>query len=240
MTGRLIRLRCRGLVGAGVAALALIIAGAWPVGSVAAQEEVTSQLYRYREYEMATGFYEEYEVRPRRYQPFIPSSGVPRAEIGYSVSGAAVRKRTYLADSHWGIKFYAGRTCIECHPSNAKNNLHVFRLNLTCRQCHGGEPIASVQHYYSPLSPIRRHAYVCAKCHPQAGASFAEYLVHEPDPTLLTTARTFPVLFYAFWIMVALAVATFVVFLPHTALWGVRELFARRGRGGDSEDADED
>ena len=36
-----------------------------------------------------------------------------------------------------------------------------------------------------------------------------------------------------FWFMVAVAVGTFAIFLPHTALWGFRELIRKKnGEGG--------
>jgi hypothetical protein len=81
------------------------------------------------------------------------------------------------------------------------------------------------------LNPIRQHTHVCSKCHEGAGASFALYRVHEPNPALLSTARIMPLLFYAFWIMVALRSGTFALFLPHTVLWGIRELFMKKGGG---------
>ena len=138
-----------------------------------------------------------------------------------------MRVRTRLADSHQGIKFYNGRRCEECHIQETKD-IHTVRANLTCRQCHGGEPIASNDHYYSPMNPIRRHAYVCAKCHEGASASYASYVVHAPNPSLAGTLQSFPVLFYAFWIMIVVAVGTFALFLPHTILWGIRELFIKK------------
>ena len=69
---------------------------------------------------------------------------------------------------------------------------------------------------------------VCAKCHEDSGASFASYVVHAPNPATRSTQKTFPVLFYVFWIMVGIAVMTFAVFLPHTILWGIRELFPKK------------
>lgn len=187
-------------------------------------EEVASAIRRYKEYEVSTGYYETYEVLPRRQLPIVGVPGVQRGIFPYSPSAARVRIRTRLADSHQGIKFYQRRRCEDCHVAETKD-IHTVRANLTCRQCHGGEPIASIEHYYSPMNPIRRHAAVCAKCHEGASASFASYVVHAPNPALAATKKTFPVLFYAFWIMAGIAVATFVVFLPHTALWGIRELF---------------
>ena len=194
---------------------------------VSAQEEVASAFRRYKDREVSTGFYEQYEVKPRRMVPLVGVPGVSRGLFPYSPTAAAVRIRTRLADSHWGIKFYERRRCEDCHIKETRD-IHTVRANLTCRQCHGGEPIASLQHYYSPFHPIRKHAYICAKCHEGASASYASYVVHAPNPALASTQKTFPVLFYVFWIMVAIAVGTFVVFLPTTFLWGIRELFTKK------------
>lgn len=189
-------------------------------------EEVASAIRRYRQYEVSTGYYEEYEVKPRRMAPLVEIPGVRRGLFPYSPSAAKVRIRTRLADSHQAIRFYDSRRCDWCHIEQTKD-IHTVRARLTCRQCHGGEPIASIDHYYSPMNPIRRHAYICAKCHEGSSASFASYVVHTPNPTELTTRKTFPVLFYVFWGMVALTVGTFLFALPHAALWGIRELFIK-------------
>lgn len=192
-----------------------------------AQEEAVSYIRRYKKYEVSTGYYEVYEVKPRRMRPLIGVPGVTRGIFPYSPASAAVLIRTRLADSHQGIKFYERRRCEVCHIKETKD-IHTVRANLTCRQCHGGEPIASLDHYYSPFNPIRRHAYVCAKCHEGASASFASYVVHTPNPAMAKTRKSFPALFYTFWFMVALAMGTFVVFLPHTVAWGIRELFMKK------------
>jgi hypothetical protein len=195
--------------------------------TTAAQEEVTSAIRRYKDREASTGYYEEYEAMPRRQRPFVEIPGIRQGIFSYSPTAARVRIRSYLADSHQGIKFYKRRRCEDCHMQQTRD-LHTVRANLTCRQCHGIEPVASINHYYSPMNPIRRHAYVCGKCHQGANASYASYVVHTPLPGLAGTRTTFPVLFYAFWIMVAIAVGTFVVFLPHTILWGIREVFIKK------------
>ncbi len=198
-----------------------------PPPQALAQEEVASALRRYKDREASTGYYEEYEVLPRRQRPFVEIPGVQEGVFPYSPTAARVRIRTRLADSHQGIGFYNRRRCEDCHAKQARD-IHTVRANLTCRQCHGGEPIASIAHYYSPMNPIRRHAYVCAKCHPGANVSYASYRIHEPNPALASTFKEFPVLAYAFWIMIAIAVGTFALFLPHTVLWGLRELFAKK------------
>jgi len=208
--------------------------------TVIAQDEVASSIRRYKDREASTGYYEEYEVRPRHQRPFVSVPGVRRGIFPYSPTSASVRSRTRLADSHRAIKFYWGRRCEDCHITETRD-IHTTRANLTCRQCHGGEPIASIEHYYSPLNPIRKHAYVCAKCHEGASASYASYVVHAPNPSLASTLKTFPILFYAFWIMVVVAVGTFAVFLPHTVMWGFRELFIKKERTNrDPDDKEQD
>ena len=149
-----------------IASGAVLLAGLLllPATASAQGEEVTSAIRRYKDREASTGYYEEYEMKPRRQRPFVEIPGVRRGLFPYSPTSAKVRVRTRLADSHLGIKFYERRRCEDCHI-NETRDIHTVRANLTCRQCHGGEPIASIAHYYSPLNPIRRHAYVCAKCH---------------------------------------------------------------------------
>ncbi len=189
-----------------------------------AQKEVTSDIYRYREREVSTRYYEKYERKPRPHLPFVKGQ-IPKIElITLAPTAERVRRRTYLADSHWGLKFYVFRTCISCHPRQAWS-LHTVRAKITCRQCHGEEPIAGIKHYYSSMHPRRRYAFVCAKCHKGSSASFATYVIHEPNPAAMRTQRSFPVLFYAFWIMVAIAMGTLAIFLPFTVWWGLREFF---------------
>ncbi|MBI9087905.1 MAG: hypothetical protein JEZ12_01655 [Desulfobacterium sp.] len=207
-----------------IAGIVLVSVVLWGQGSPA-QEEVTAPLYRYKAYEASTGYYEAYETRPRHQRPLIGIPGIREGAFPYSPSAATVRNRSRLGDSHRAVPFYARRTCESCH-TEAPDNIHSVRGNLTCRQCHGGEPIASIHHYWSPLNPIRKHAYVCSKCHQGASASYAGYIIHEPNPALASTFHTFPVLAWVFWIMVGIAVGTFALFIPHTVLWAIRELFA--------------
>ncbi len=187
-----------------------------------AQEEVTSKIYRYRE-RVATGYYEGYEVSPRRARAILETPGTKRGLFSYGSSAARVRIRARLPDSHRGLKFYYRTTCIECHPQEARN-LHSTRAGITCRQCHGPEPIAAINHYYSAMNPIRRHAYVCAKCHEGATASFSGFYVHEPPSTALSTRESFPLLFYTSWGMLVLLLGTLAFFVPHSFMVGFREL----------------
>ena len=202
-----------------------------------AQEEVASSIRRYKNFEVSTGYYEDYEAKPRRQSPLISIPGVQRGLLPYSPSAARVRTRTRLSDAHQGLKFYERRRCEDCHAKETRD-IHTVRANLTCRQCHGGEPIAGIEHYFSPMNPIRRHAYICSKCHEGAGASFAGYVVHPPNPASMSTRKEFPVLFYAFWIMIAMSVSVFAVFLPHTFIWSLRELLLKRKTNGEGHQTD--
>ena len=192
-----------------------------------AQEEVTSAIRRYKQYEVSTGYYEQYEARPRHQRPLVGIPGVSRGLFPYSPTSATVRSRTHLADSHQGIKFYWGRRCEDCHIAETRD-IHTTRANLTCRQCHGGEPIASIDHYFSTMNPIRRHAYVCAKCHEGASASYASYIVHEPAAGSSIARTSFPILYYTYWFMLVLLVGTLAFFIPHSFLVGLRELFKNK------------
>ena len=205
-----------------------LLAGVMLLANTAsAQEEVASAIRRYKAYEASTGYYEEYEVLPRRQLPLVSVPGVRRGLFPYSPTAASVRNRSRLADSHLGIKFYERRRCEACHVEQTRD-IHTVRANLTCRQCHGGEPVASINHYYSPLNPIRRHAYVCAKCHEGASASYASYIVHEPAAGSSLARTSFPVLYYAYWFMLILLVGTLTFFIPHSFLVGLRELLSKK------------
>jgi len=205
-----------------------LLAGVMLLANTAsAQEEVASAIRRYKAYEASTGYYEEYEVLPRRQLPLVSIPGVRRGLFPYSPTAASVRNRSRLADSHLGIKFYERRRCEACHVEQTRD-IHTVRANLTCRQCHGGEPVASIAHYYSPLNPIRRHAYVCAKCHEGASASYASYVVHEPAAGSSLARTSFPILYYTYWFMLVLLVGTLAFFIPHSFLVGLRELFRKK------------
>jgi hypothetical protein len=87
------------------------------------------------------------------------------------------------------------------------------------------------------MNPIRRHAYVCAKCHEGASASYASYVIHEPSAGSLTARTNFPVLYYAYWFMLILLVGTMAFFIPHSILVGLRELLRKKEK--EIRDADE-
>jgi len=222
--GKFLRGFSKGVIG--LQGFLFLLTAVFP-GLAWAQKEVTSPLSRYGNREAVSRYYERYEAKPRAHLPFLEEPLPRKALITLAPTAEPVRIRKHLADSHSGLLFYESRTCTDCHADQARD-LHKTRANITCRQCHGGEPIAGISHYYSPMNPRRRYAFVCAKCHEGSNASFATYRVHAPNPVRANTLRSFPVLFYVFWGMIAIAVGTFLVFLPHAAVWGIREFLVKK------------
>jgi cytochrome b subunit of formate dehydrogenase len=187
----------------------------------------------HRELRMTTGYYDDSDVTSGFYLHLPGGPVLPPGLITSSPRGTSLRWRAFLRDAHWGIEINRLEKCTNCHRQQARN-IHTARSKITCNQCHGFEPIAGIYHYYSKMNPTRRHAWICAKCHEGANISYATYVVHEPNPLTMAAQREFPMLFYAFWILVAVAAGTFIVFLPHTFLWGLREAFAGPRKQGES------
>lgn len=174
----------------------------------------------------SSGYYRD--VEPGAYQLYLQTDEARGAFLGIG-PGGAIGKDSLKADAHAMTEGYRpGRDCLDCHAELA-HNIHTVRANIGCTQCHRNEPIAGVHHYYAALNPIRRHAYVCAKCHQGASANFATYLVHEPSPIDPATAQSFPALYYGVWFMILLAGGVFLFFIPYIGLWGLRELIGLLG-----------
>ncbi|PLX45466.1 MAG: hypothetical protein C0605_00890 [Hyphomicrobiales bacterium] len=178
-----------------------------------------------------TGFYRDQDTLPGavRYYRQLPGGGGGLWGLGPARN--KIRKSSFKVDAHEDVADFSPEIrCRKCHLQQTKD-LHGLRMGITCVQCHRSQPVAGIFHYYSALNPIRRHAYVCAKCHEGASPSFASYMVHEPNPISAEAREGFPLLYYAVWFMLILAVGVFVVFLPYTALWWLREFFGKlKGR----------
>ena len=127
-----------------------------------ADSEAATGISRYRDRETTERSYERYEYKPRAHLPFLKEPLPRKALVTLGSTSERVRIRKYLNDAHMGLKFYQRRTCEDCHPDEARN-LHTVRMGITCNQCHGSDPIAGIQHYYSPMNPRRRYAFVCSK-----------------------------------------------------------------------------
>lgn len=195
-----------------------------------AQGEVSSRSTGYYATEASAGRYDDHEAVPRGRGKSTLFKGP--AVRRFAAAGDEAGNRMFLADAHAGIPYYRYKKCEACHQGEVRNS-HAMRGEVSCRQCHGPEPIAGAEHFFSRLNPIRRHAYVCAKCHEGAGASFALFRVHEPDPYSQAALQSFPELAYVSWGMALLFLGVMALFVPHTILWMLRELRAKH-RGGRS------
>jgi hypothetical protein len=181
-------------------------------------------------YEMAsTGYFRDQDTLPSAFLQYRQSPEGGGAFWGLGPGGGDVKRSSFTPDAHAGVAGYGVRSCESCHEAQ-RYSLHTSRARVTCAQCHRGQPISGIHHYYSSMNPIRRHAYVCAKCHEGASASFATYVIHEPPPLVSSTAREFPLFYYSVWFMVILAVGVFAIFIPYVILWGLRELVGLFGR----------
>jgi hypothetical protein len=181
--------------------------------------------------EMAgTGYFRDQDTLPGSLRFYNQLPGGEERLWGIGPGKPKIRRSSFKQDAHEGVANFSPEVlCKKCHIPQTKD-LHYLRMGITCVQCHRSQPVAGVYQYYSPLNPIRRHAYVCAKCHEGATPSFASYMVHEPNPIASATRSTFPLFYYAVWFMLILAVGVFVFFLPYTALWWMRDLFAKLKR----------
>lgn len=175
------------------------------------------------ETELATsGYFRDQDTIPSRYRLYV-QTGIGGGLWGLGPHRGKVKRSSFKVDAHEGVPDYSPRrSCASCHADQAKD-LHTVRIGTRCSQCHLSQPIGGVHQYYSPMNPIRRHAYVCAKCHEGSTPSFAGYMVHEPAAYSDEALEQFPLLYYAFWFMIILAGGVFAFFIPFTLLWLLRE-----------------
>ncbi len=101
------------IVGIWIVHLGFLGVTLFPLTVLGQAEELTSELRRYRQHELSTGYYEDDEVRPRgqRFKGGAPIVGRQFLRLRYDPSETTVRTRTRLSDSHRGISFYQGKTC---------------------------------------------------------------------------------------------------------------------------------
>lgn len=181
-----------------------------------------------------TGYFRDQDTLPGSFRFYQQLPGGEDHIWGLGPSRPKISRSSFKVDAHDDVANFSEEVrCQKCHVPQMKD-LHGLRMGITCVQCHRSRPTAGVFHYYSALNPIRRHAYVCAKCHEGATPSFASYRIHEPNPVASDTRETFPLLYYAVWFMLILAGGVFVIFLPYTAFWWVRDLVAKLARKAES------
>ncbi len=174
-----------------------------------------------------TGYFRDQDTLPGSFRFYSQLPGGKGGLWGVGPSNDKIRRSSFKMDAHDNVADFSSEVrCKTCHTVQTKD-LHGLRMGITCVQCHRSQPISGVYHYYSPLNPIRRHAYICAKCHEGATPSFASYMVHEPNPVTSEARKSFPLLYYSVWLMLILAVGVFLFFLPYTALWWIREFVVK-------------
>jgi len=174
-----------------------------------------------------SGYFRDQDTLPGSYRFYQQLPGGEAGLWGMGPSRPKLSRSSFNMDAHEGVAYYSPQErCQKCHAPQTKD-LHGLRMGISCVQCHRSQPVAGVFHYYSPLNPIRRHAYVCAKCHEGATPSFASYMVHEPNPIASEARDSFPLLYYTVWFMLILAGGVFIIFLPYTVFWWVRDFIAK-------------
>ncbi|MEK7406652.1 MAG: hypothetical protein AAB225_16350 [Acidobacteriota bacterium] len=137
-------------------------------------------------------------------------------------------ERTDLSDFRLHIMDQCGR----CHREITESYFDTFHGKVSklgyvktakCYDCHGAHDIRKLD---DPRSRLSRDNIVktCGKCHPGSHRRFAGYLTHAThhDPV------RYPFLFYTFWGMTSLLIATLVVSGAHTIAWLPRSLQYRR------------
>jgi len=177
-----------------------------------------------------SGYFRDQDTLPSSYRLYI-QTGIGGGLWGLGPNRGKVKRSSFKVDAHEDVRDYsAQRSCVSCHEDQSKD-IHSVRLEVRCTQCHVSQPIGGIQQYYSPMNPIRRHAYVCAKCHEGSTPSFAGYMVHEPSVISVEAREQFPLLYYGVWFMIILAGGVFAFFIPFTILWLLREYGARLAGG---------
>jgi hypothetical protein len=139
---------------------------------------------------------------------------------------------------------FQSEVCMKCHADEnlmKKNNVtnvavksylesyhgKNYRLGFPenvagCADCHSGHSILPKSDPNSNLHPDNL-VKMCAKCHPKATPSFAQFYAHGTHDR-----EKYPLLFYTFVAMTGLLLGTFSVFWVHTLLWMFRGFVENR------------
>ncbi len=118
--------------------------------------------------------------------------------------------------------------CGDCHAEITDlylRTVHGKRATLggmaaaMCYDCHGFHDIRPLNDSLSRLSEANIVA-TCAACHEGANANFVGFIAHADR----TDRERFPILFYTFWLWMALLIGEFVMAGSYTLLWIPRTL----------------
>ncbi len=99
------------------------------------QEQPRQRLIRERQ--VSSGYFEDVDVSSPFYVPLVGGPKAGRRYINIPPRSGTYRLwRTFLADSHYGIRILKLQKCQDCHPQQSRDN-HTVRAKITCFQCHG-------------------------------------------------------------------------------------------------------
>jgi predicted CXXCH cytochrome family protein len=138
--------------------------------------------------------------------------------------------RSHVSDPPYSAEFrlQADRMCGQCHEEQLERYRETFHGKAialgrgevaACYDCHGHHDIVRTDNPASYISDERREE-TCRKCHPDANANFADYIVHADH----SDKERYPQLYYVFWGMTGLLIGTFAFFALHTLLWLYRSM----------------
>lgn len=124
------------------------------------------------------------------------------------------------------FKLSIDHKCGSCHEDRLERYRETFHGKAialgregvaACYDCHGHHDIQPSADPRSRTHQENRLA-TCQKCHPEANANFADYLVHASH----TDREGAPQVYWVFIFMTALLLGTFGFFAVHTLLWLLR------------------
>ncbi len=138
--------------------------------------------------------------------------------------------RSHVSEAPYSPEFrlHADRMCGQCHQKQLRGYRDTFHGKAialgrqdvaACYDCHGHHDIVETHDPASYISDERR-VETCRKCHEDANANFANYIVHADH----NDKGAYPQLYYVFWGMTWLLIGTFVFFALHTLLWLYRSM----------------
>lgn len=124
------------------------------------------------------------------------------------------------------FKLSIDNKCGSCHEDRLERYRETFHGKAialgrqgvaACYDCHGHHDIVQATDPNSHINDEHRLG-TCRKCHPDANANFADYIVHADH----TDKENYPIVYWVFMFMTVLLLGTFAFFAIHTLLWLVR------------------
>ncbi len=117
--------------------------------------------------------------------------------------------------------------CGQCHEARLERYRETFHGKAialgrpgvaACHDCHGHHDILPTGNPDSHVAAGANRLATCQKCHLQANANFADYVVHADH----LNRKKYPQIYWVFLFMTVLLLGTFLFFAVHSLLWFVR------------------